>query len=195
MQIFQPKLLPKNEPKNQDRKTNSMVQFLEEVLAGKLGFDFFFTFSLKLHSKYRYVVWFVILIFNVFQVADFYYQKNVPVDWEGKRIPYWLYKLHGLSHFYACEICDGAEYRGPRAFAQHFQQAKHSMGMKLLGIPNTKHFNNITSKQDAKALWCKIQNEKKQKMFTADVQEEYEDSLGNVISKRIYEDLKNNGLL
>ena len=59
-QIFQPKLLPKNEPTNlffytdyeptiffsilttyQDRKTNTMVWFLEELLPGKFVFDFY----------------------------------------------------------------------------------------------------------------------------------------------------------
>ena len=40
-QIFQPKLLPKNLTNYQDRKTNSLVHFLEEVLAGKFAFDFY----------------------------------------------------------------------------------------------------------------------------------------------------------
>lgn len=27
-----------------------------------------------------------------------YNPKNVPLDWDGKPIPYWLFKLHGLQH-------------------------------------------------------------------------------------------------
>lgn len=30
--------------------------------------------------------------------APIYNPKNVPLDWDGKPIPYWLYKLHGLQH-------------------------------------------------------------------------------------------------
>ena len=48
-QIFQPKLLPKTEQSicfsilisSQDRKTNSLVRFLEEVLAGKFAFEIY----------------------------------------------------------------------------------------------------------------------------------------------------------
>ena len=32
---------------------------------------------------------------------------------------------------------------------QHFQQQKHAHGMKVLGVPNTKHFHDITKIQDA----------------------------------------------
>ncbi|XP_063900076.1 splicing factor 3A subunit 3-like [Zophobas morio] len=127
--------------------------------------------------------------------AALYNPKNLPLDWDGKRIPYWLYKLHGLSKYYSCEICDGAQYRGPKAFARHFQEAKHAQGMKLLGIPNTIHFQNVTNKEEAKKLWEKLKLDKQKLMFKPDQEEEYEDSLGNVVSKRIYEDLKNNNLL
>jgi len=37
-----------------------------------------------------------------------YNPKNVPLGWDGKPIPYWLYKLHGLGIEYKCEICGGA---------------------------------------------------------------------------------------
>ena len=30
---------------------------------------------------------------------------GLPLGWDGKPIPYWLYKLHGLSVEYKCEIC------------------------------------------------------------------------------------------
>ena len=45
------------------------------------------------------------------------------------------------------------------------------------------------------AVWNKLKAEKGVNEFKADAEEECEDSLGNVISKRIYEDLKANGLL
>ena len=31
-----------------------------------------------------------------------------------------MYRLHGLSHEYACEICGNQSYRGRRAFERHF---------------------------------------------------------------------------
>ncbi|KNC75756.1 hypothetical protein SARC_11726, partial [Sphaeroforma arctica JP610] len=80
-----------------------------------------------------------------------YNPKNLPLGWDGKPIPYWLYKLHGLNINYKCEICGGASYRGPKAFHRHFQEAKHAHGMRMLGIPNTSHFINVTTKADAEA--------------------------------------------
>ena len=49
-----------------------------------------------------------------------YNPKNLPLGWDGKPIPYWLYKLHGLNISYSCEICGNAIYRGPKAFQRHF---------------------------------------------------------------------------
>ena len=79
---------------------------------------------------------------------------NYPVGWDGKPIPYWLYKLHGLGIEYKCEICGNTSYFGRRSFERHFQEWRHAYGMKCLGIPNTKHFNEITNINDA--LACKF---------------------------------------
>ena len=49
-----------------------------------------------------------------------YNPKNLPLGWDGKPIPYWLYKLHGLNISYTCEICGNATYKGPKAFQRHF---------------------------------------------------------------------------
>ena len=49
-----------------------------------------------------------------------YNPKNLPMGWDGKPIPYWLYKLHGLGIEFKCEICGGASYWGRRAFEKHF---------------------------------------------------------------------------
>lgn len=49
-----------------------------------------------------------------------YNPKNLPLGWDGKPIPYWLYKLHGLNISYPCEICGGQVYKGPKAFQRHF---------------------------------------------------------------------------
>jgi splicing factor 3A subunit 3 len=34
-----------------------------------------------------------------------YNPLKLPLGWDGKPIPYWLYKLHGLNMEFKCEIC------------------------------------------------------------------------------------------
>lgn len=83
-----------------------------------------------------------------------YNPLNLPLDWDGKPIPYWLWKLHGLGVSYGCEICGNYTYKGRRAFDMHFNEWRHVYGLKCLGIPNTRHFFQVTVIQDAIA--CKI---------------------------------------
>lgn len=124
-----------------------------------------------------------------------YNPKNLPLGWDGKPIPYWLYKLHGLNISYTCEICGNQSYKGPKAFQRHFTEWRHSHGMRCLGIPNTAHFANITKIKDAMELWDKMRHEKEQTKWDPDVDEEYEDSKGNILTRRTFEDLKRQGLL
>lgn len=124
-----------------------------------------------------------------------YNPKGVPLGWDGKPIPYWLFKLHGLNHFYKCEICGGESYRGRKNFETHFAEAKHLHGMKTLGIPNTKHFHGVTKIEDAQNLWKKLKDQLEQDQFDGTNGEEYEDSHGNVLSRATYEDLARQGLL
>ena len=67
--------------------------------------------------------------------------------------------------------------------------------MRCLGIPNTKHFVNIINIEDANHLWAKMQSNKGSEVFDQDNEEEYEDSMGNVVSKKVYLDLARQGLL
>ncbi|KAL3882818.1 hypothetical protein ACJMK2_029124 [Sinanodonta woodiana] len=124
-----------------------------------------------------------------------YNPKNLPLGWDGKPIPYWLYKLHGLNISYNCEICGNFVYKGPKAFQRHFAEWRHAHGMRCLGIPNTAHFANVTSIEDALALWSKIKQNKETERWRPDTEEEYEDSSGNVVNKKTFEDLKRQGLL
>jgi splicing factor 3A subunit 3 len=124
-----------------------------------------------------------------------YNPKNLPLGWDGKPIPYWLYKLHGLNITYTCEICGNATYRGPKAFQRHFAEWRHAHGMRCLQIPNTAHFANVTSIEDAMKLWNKLKEEKAKAKFQPLAEEEYEDSEGRVVNKKTYEDLKRQGLL
>jgi splicing factor 3A subunit 3 len=124
-----------------------------------------------------------------------YNPLNLPLGWDGKPIPYWMYKLHGLGVEYKCEICGNSSYWGRRAFDKHFQEWKHSHGMRCLGVPNTKHFHDITLIADALALYDKIKSTIKVDQFVQEQDEEFEDSEGNVLNKKIYEDLARQGLL
>ena len=71
-----------------------------------------------------------------------YNPLNLPLGWDGKPIPYWLYKLHGLGQEFKCEICGNATYFGRRAFDKHFQEWQHNYGMRCLGIPNVRKGTN-----------------------------------------------------
>jgi splicing factor 3A subunit 3 len=50
-----------------------------------------------------------------------YNPLKLPLGWDGKPIPYWLYKLHGLGVEYRCEICSDFVYMGRKNFERHFQ--------------------------------------------------------------------------
>ena len=41
-----------------------------------------------------------------------YNPKGYPLGWDGKPIPTWLWKLHGLGMTFDCEICSEATYQG-----------------------------------------------------------------------------------
>jgi splicing factor 3A subunit 3 len=123
-----------------------------------------------------------------------YNPLKLPLGWDGKPIPYWLYKLHGLNQEFKCEICGNYSYWGRRAFEKHFKEFRHQHGMRCLGIPNNKVFSEVTKIDDAKALWQTLQKEQ-QNGFSQDQDEEFEDKEGNVYNKKTYMDLQRQGLL
>ncbi|KAJ9164296.1 hypothetical protein P3X46_023892 [Hevea brasiliensis] len=124
-----------------------------------------------------------------------YNPLKLPMGWDGKPIPYWLYKLHGLGQEFKCEICGNYSYWGRRAFERHFKEWRHQHGMRCLGIPNTKNFNEITSIEEAKELWKKIQERQGLNKWRPDLEEEYEDREGNIYNKKTYTDLQRQGLI
>lgn len=121
--------------------------------------------------------------------------KGLPLDVTGKPIPYWLWKLHGLGVEYKCEICGGYSYWGIYAFEKHFNEWRHSNAMKILGIPNTKHFMNVTTINEAIALYHKLKQDGVKFSFNPQTEEEFEDRDGNVMPRKIYEDMMRQGLL
>lgn len=124
-----------------------------------------------------------------------YNPLKLPLAWDGKPIPFWLYKLHGLGVEFPCEICGNFVYMGRRAFDKHFNEPRHVHGLKCLGITNTSLFREITSIQEAEALWKKIQKDKKKEKTLAENVVEMEDSEGNVMPEKVYKDLAAAGML
>ncbi|GFF35136.1 splicing factor 3a subunit 3, putative [Aspergillus udagawae] len=116
-----------------------------------------------------------------------YNPLKLPLAWDGKPIPYWLYKLHGLGVEYPCEICGNFVYMGRRAFDKHFSEALHIFGLKCLGITsNTNLFREITRIEDAIKLWEKLEQNRKKERESRDNVVQMEDAEGNVMPERIY---------
>jgi len=124
-----------------------------------------------------------------------YNPLNLPLGWDGKPIPFWLYKLHGLGIEYKCEICGNYSYWGRRAFERHFQEWRHAFGMRCLKIPNTSHFKEITKIEDAITLYDKLKKDAEEQTFRPEQDVECEDIQGNVMSQRAFEDLRRQGLV
>ncbi|KAK2015133.1 splicing factor 3a [Colletotrichum eremochloae] len=124
-----------------------------------------------------------------------YNPLKLPLAWDGKPIPFWLYRLHGLGVEFPCEICGNFVYMGRRAFDKHFNEARHVHGLRCLGITNTSLFRDITSIEEAVNLWDKIQREAKKSKVDEGSVVQMEDAEGNVMPEKVYYDLQKQGLL
>lgn len=109
-----------------------------------------------------------------------YNPLKLPIGWDGKPIPFWMYKLHGLRVEYRCEICSDHVYKGRKVFEKHFQESRHAFGMRALGLPNTPEFRDVTRIQDAFALAEKLRQQKRLQDVEEDDTIEVEDEHGNV---------------
>ncbi|SCV04807.1 LAMI_0H19372g1_1 [Lachancea mirantina] len=118
---------------------------------------------------------------------------DMPLGPDGFPIPHWLYKLQGLNIEYACEICGNHVYRGRRRYEKHFTEARHVYGLKMLGIEAAPSFQGISSIEEATELWKTIRNKKTSSKAKLEV--EIEDEDGNVMTERVYHDLKKQGLI
>ena len=67
--------------------------------------------------------------------------------------------------------------------------------MKCLGVPNTREYHDITLIEDVLSLQQRLNDREKRSAFKADTRVEFEDSEGNVLNRRTYEDLARQGLL
>jgi splicing factor 3A subunit 3 len=124
-----------------------------------------------------------------------YNPLKLPLAWDGKPIPFWLYRLHGLGVEFPCGICGNYVYRGRRAFDKHFNESRHIYGLKCLGISNTHLFRDITDISEALKLWDKIQRDQKKSKIDDGSVVQMEDAEGNVMPEKVYYDLQKQGLL
>lgn len=124
-----------------------------------------------------------------------YNPLKLPLAWDGKPIPFWLYRLHGLGVEFPCEICGNFVYMGRRAFEKHFNEARHIYGLKRLGINDTHLFRDITNINEALKLWDKRQRDKKKDKVDEGSIVQMEDADGNVMPEKVYYDLQKQGLL
>ncbi|WFD34132.1 DNA ligase (ATP) [Malassezia cuniculi] len=124
-----------------------------------------------------------------------YNPLKLPLGWDGKPIPFWLFKMQGLSVGYTCEICSDHVYHGRQNFEKHFQESRHSFGMRALGLPNTVEFRDITRIKDAFALAEKLRRENKLEAEDEADMEEIEDEHGNAYTRKNYELLKRQGII
>ncbi|ODV60020.1 SF3a splicing factor complex subunit PRP9 ASCRUDRAFT_76551 [Ascoidea rubescens DSM 1968] len=121
---------------------------------------------------------------------------NLPLGFDGKPIPYWLWKLQGLDREFNCEICGNLKYKGRKAFEKHFMEARHTHGLKCLGIQKPSSvFKGITSIDEVSKLWSKIKYENRIKDSLKENTVEVEDEEGNVMTEKVYNDLKKQGLI
>ncbi|EOD53011.1 Splicing factor 3a subunit 3 [Neofusicoccum parvum] len=125
-----------------------------------------------------------------------YNPLKLPLAWDGKPIPFWLYKLHGLGVEFPCEICGNFVYMGRRAFDKHFTEGRHLYGLKCLGITkDTGLYREIVGIEDAINLHKKIEADKKKQKQAQDNVVQMEDAAGNVMPEKVYYDLQKQGLL
>lgn len=119
---------------------------------------------------------------------------NLPLGADGHPIPFWLFKLYGLKIEYPCEICD-FKYKGRKAYDKHFTDVRHSQRLRILGIEPSEVFKDISSVEEAKRLWEDLKKQKRTVDGERENAVEVEDEEGNVMSEKVYNDLKKQGLI
>lgn len=125
-----------------------------------------------------------------------YNPLKLPLGWDGKPIPFWLWRLHGLGVEYPCEICGNHIYMGRKAFDRHFNEWRHVHGLRCLGISGANGlFDQITLIADAVTLQERLEGERRVREKKRDENVEMEDESGNVMSEKVYKDLVAQGIL
>lgn len=126
---------------------------------------------------------------------------DLPLGPDGLPMPHWLYKLQGLDVTYSCEICANQTYKGRRAFEKHFLEPTHIFHLKCLGIEPSLVFKGITTIKEAQELWQRTTADLSSKQSPentaqpAKLELEVEDQEGNVLTEKVYQELKKQGLV
>lgn len=124
-----------------------------------------------------------------------YNPLKLPLGWDGKPIPFWLWRLHGLGVEYPCEICGNYVYMGRKAYDKHFVEFRHVHGLRCLGIANSPVFEQITNIADAIALNERLDVVRRQEQKKHDETIEMEDENGNIMNAALYNELRRQGVL
>ncbi|CCD26066.2 SF3a splicing factor complex subunit PRP9 NDAI_0G02890 [Naumovozyma dairenensis CBS 421] len=125
---------------------------------------------------------------------------NMPLGPDGLPMPFWLYKLQGLDVSYPCEICSNQIFKGRRTFDKHFTEATHIYHLRCLGIEPTPAFKGVTKIEEAQRLWNNMKNDTimGDKKFIETIPDkmaiEVEDKEGNIMTQKVYDELKKQGL-
>lgn len=125
---------------------------------------------------------------------------DLPLGPDGLPMPFWLYKLQGLDVTYPCEICANQIYKGRRVFEKHFVEPTHIYHLRCLGIDPSPTFKGITSIQEAQTLWKQVAADHNNRNIAIPGQQiemdiEVEDEDGNVMTQKLYNELKKQGLV
>lgn len=121
---------------------------------------------------------------------------NLPLGPDGKPIPFWLYKLKGLRYDFNCQICGNKYYKGRLNFSKHFMSKRHLNGLKMLGInENFEIFKDLPNVNQVLELLNSFQEKERENIGFLDNFEQVEDENGNLMSKKVYDQLKKQGIL
>ncbi|KAG7749292.1 hypothetical protein KL912_001293 [Ogataea haglerorum] len=122
--------------------------------------------------------------------------QTLPIGPDGKPMPLWLWKLKGFDMVFTCEICGNVKFKGKEIFQSHFTEPRHLHGLKMLGIMEEFNaFRDLNKIEDVLELSNFLEKKKRNAAQYKDDGVEVEDEEGNVMSKKVYDQLKKQGLL
>ncbi|KAG7869032.1 hypothetical protein KL918_001675 [Ogataea parapolymorpha] len=122
--------------------------------------------------------------------------ETSPIGPDGKPIPLWLWKLKGYDMVFTCEICGNVKFKGKEVFHSHFTEPTHLHGLKMLGVMGEYNaFRDLNKIDDVLELSNYLEKKQRNDAQYKDDGVEVEDEEGNVMSRKVYEQLKKQGLI
>ncbi|KAG7890611.1 hypothetical protein KL905_001050 [Ogataea polymorpha] len=119
-----------------------------------------------------------------------------PIGPDGKPMPLWLWKLKGFDMVFTCEICGNVKFKGKEVFQNHFTEPRHLHGLKMLGVMGEYNaFRDLDKIDDVLELSNYLEKKQRNDAQYKDDGVEVEDEEGNVMSRKVYEQLKKQGLI